>query len=184
MSNISKGLPARAGFFTFAFMKKLIPGMPGRASHFFKSILVIGFLFGFSQAGFAQTRYVQTYKPYADSLSAEYGIPAAVMLGVAILESGSGTSRNAKLLNNHFGIVGKNKLTTVKSRYKQYEHPRESYKDFCKLVKKKKFYEKLKGNTNPTLWIEALSKVGYSEVPETWKSRVLSTIKKNKLASP
>lgn len=133
---------------------------------------------------FAQTKYVKEFKPYADSLSEEYGIPTAVMLGIAILESGSGTSRNAKLLNNHFGIVGKNKLKNIKSRYKQYDHARESYKDFCKLVKKKKFYEKLKGNKNPTVWIEALSKAGYSEVPETWKTRVLSTIKKNKLASP
>ncbi len=171
-------------FFTFVPMKKLILMTSLRASNFFKILLVFGFLFGLSQSGSAQTKYVKQYKPYADSLSAEYGIPAAVMLGVAILESGSGTSRNAKLLNNHFGIVGKNKLTTVKSRYKQYDNPRDSYKDFCKLVKKKKFYEKLKGNTNPTLWIEALSKVGYSEVPETWKTRVLSTIKKNKLASP
>ena len=184
MTNIYRLLPFQHPFFTFAFMKKLILLTPGRVSNFFKLLLVFGFLFGFSQSVLAQTKYVKLYRPYADSLSEEYGIPAAVMLGVAILESGSGTSRNAKLLNNHFGIVGKNKLTTVKSRYKQYNHPRDSYKDFCKLVKKKKFYEKLKGNTNPTLWIEALSKVGYSEVPETWKTRVLSTIKKNKLASP
>ena len=162
-------------------MKKLFNRTP---SAFFKTLIIFGFVLGLSQPLMAQTKYVQLFKPYADSLSREYGIPAAVMLGIAILESGSGTSRNAKLLNNHFGIVGKNKLTEVKSRYKQYDHARDSYKDFCKLVKKKKFYDKLKGNTDPTVWVEALSKAGYSEVPETWKQRVLSTIKKNKLASP
>ena len=165
-------------------MEKLIRRTSGRLSFFFKCLLFFG-IFSLSAAvAFSQTKYVKAYKPYADSLSEEYGIPSAVMLGIAILESGSGTSKNAKLLNNHFGIVGKNKLKDVKSKYKQYDHPRESYKDFCKLVKKKKFYEKLKGNTNPTVWIEALSKAGYSEVPDTWKQRVLSTIKKNKLAAP
>ena len=153
-------------------------------STFFKTLILFVFITGLSQPLLAQTKYVKLFKPYADSLSKEYGIPAAVMLGVAILESGSGTSKNAKALNNHFGIVGKNKLTEYKSRYKQYDHARDSYKDFCKLVKKKKFYDKLKGNSDPTVWIEALSKAGYSEVPETWKERVLSTIKKNKLASP
>jgi Bax protein len=162
-------------------MKKLFNRTP---SAFFKTLILFGFIAGLSQPLLAQTRYVKLFKPYADSLSTEYGIPAAVMLGIAILESGSGTSKNAKALNNHFGIVGKNKLTEYKSRYKQYDHARDSYKDFCKLVKKKKFYDKLKGNPDPTVWIEALSKAGYSEVPETWKQRVLSTIKKNKLASP
>src|SRR5688572_20005315 len=132
---------------------------------------------------FAQSKYVKMYRPLADSLQDEYKIPAAVILAVAILESGSGTSRNAKLLNNHFGIVGKNKLKNVKSRYKQYESVYESYKDFCKLLKKKKYYDKLKGNMNYALWVDAISKAGYSEVPTIWKQRVISTIKKNKLSS-
>jgi flagellum-specific peptidoglycan hydrolase FlgJ len=151
---------------------------------FFRTLFIIGLFALLPQLTWGQTKYVREFRSYADSLSEEYGIPASVMLGVAILESGSGTSRNARILNNHFGIVGKNKITTFRSRYKQYDNPRDSYKDFCKLVKKKKFYEKLKGNTNYALWVDALSKAGYSEVPDTWKQRVLSTIKKNKLASP
>jgi Bax protein len=140
-------------------------------------------LFSISTLTFAQSKYVKMYRPLADSLEEEYKIPASVILGVAILESGSGTSRNAKLLNNHFGIVGKNKLKNVKTRYKQYESVYESYKDFCKLLKKKKYYDKLKGNMNYTLWVDAISKAGYSEVPTIWKQRVISTIKKNKLSS-
>ncbi len=136
-----------------------------------------------STVGFSQSKYIQQYRGLADTLSEEYGIPAAVILGVAILESGSGTSRNAKLLNNHFGIVGKNKLKNVRTRYKQYESVHDSYKDFCKLLKKKKYYKNLKGNMNYTLWVDAISKSGYSEVPATWKQRVISTIKKNKLST-
>lgn len=146
-----------------------------------KALFLVVFLLSLSPV-FSQSKYIQQYRPLADSLSEEYGIPAAVILGVAILESGSGTSRNAKLLKNHFGIVGKNKLKNVKTRYKQYESVHDSYKDFCKLLKKKKFYKNLKGNMNYALWVDSISRAGYSEVPTIWKQRVLSTIKKNKLA--
>jgi flagellum-specific peptidoglycan hydrolase FlgJ len=119
----------------------------------------------------------------ADSLSEEYGIPTSVILGIAILESGSGTSKHAKVLNNHFGIMGKNKQKKGKTKYKEYDNVQECYKDFCKLIKKKKFYNKLKGNKDYNLWIDSISKAGYSEVPAIWKQRVISTIKKNKLAT-
>jgi len=132
---------------------------------------------------FSQSKYVKKYKIVADSLGKEYGIPPSVILGVAILESGSGTSRNAKLLNNHFGIIGKNDLKKMglTSRYKQYKNVIASYVDFCKVLKKKKYYKTLKGNKDYRLWVDAISKAGYSEVPEEWKKRILATIRKNKL---
>lgn len=132
----------------------------------------------------AQGKYIQTYKPLADSLSVVYGIPSSVMLGVAIIESGSGTSRNAKLLNNHFGIVGKNNLLKTKgirSRYKQYPSVKASYIGFCQLLTRKRFYPKLKGNHDYKLWLEAMSKAGYSEAPVEWKSRISAAIRKLKL---
>lgn len=130
--------------------------------------------------------FIEKYGPMADSLSAEYEIPSSVILGVAIVESGAGTSRNCKLLNNFFGIVGKNNLHKtkgIKSRYKQYPDALASFKDFCKLLAKKKYYKKLKGNMDYKLWVDAISKSGYSEAPATWKQRVSDAIKKNKLAS-
>ena len=132
----------------------------------------------------AQTRYIDMYRPLADSLSVVYGIPASVMLGVAIIESGSGTSRNAKLLNNHFGIVGKNNLLKTKgirSRYKQYPSVRASYIGFCQMLTRKRFYQKLKGNNDYKLWLEAMSKAGYSEAPVQWKTRISAAIRKYKL---
>jgi flagellum-specific peptidoglycan hydrolase FlgJ len=138
------------------------------------------------QLSFAQSKYVKKFRPVADSLSTIYGVPTSVILGVAIMESGSGTSRNSKLLNNHFGIVGKNDLLKtkgIKSRYKQYPDALSSYVAFCKLMKKKKFYKKLKGNSDYKLWADAISKAGYSEIPEIWKERLLNIIKKNKLDS-
>lgn len=147
-------------------------------------LLLSGLLTG-PVAGQAKT-FVQRFRPMADSLSAEYGIPAAVILGVAIVESGSGTSRNCKLLNNYFGIVGKNNLLKTKgirSRYKQYPDATASFVDFCKLLARKKYYKKLKGNMDYKAWTEAISKSGYSEAPSIWKQRVNDAIKKNKLAA-
>jgi Bax protein len=138
------------------------------------------------QPAIAQSKYIRKYRPMADSLSAVYKIPASVMLGVAILESGSGTSRNCKLLNNHFGIVGKNnvlKTKGIKTRYKQYPDSLASYVDFCKVIQRKKFYKKLRDNMDHKLWVDAISKAGYSEVPEYWKTKVLETIRKNKLSA-
>jgi flagellum-specific peptidoglycan hydrolase FlgJ len=137
-----------------------------------------------SLAGTSQKIYIKKYRPLADSLGAEYGIPASLILGVALLESASGTSANCKLLNNHFGMEGKNsafKRKKIKTRYKEYKSARDSYIDFCKLLSHRKYYKKLKGNLNFHLWVDAISKSGYSEVPSIWKERVTSTILKNHL---
>ncbi len=135
----------------------------------------------------AQSKYVRKYSGLADSLQEVYGIPAAVILGIAIIESSSGTSRNCRLLHNHFGIVGRNNLLKkkgIKTRYKQYPNDSSSYFDFCRLMTTKRFYSKLKGNMDYKLWIDAISKTRYSEVPALWKQRVLSAIRKNKLSAP
>lgn len=134
----------------------------------------------------AQSKYVRKYSGLADSLQEAYGIPTAVILGIAIIESSSGTSRNCRLLKNHFGIVGRNNLLKtrgIKTRYKQYDSDTSSYVDFCRLMTRKRFYPKLKGNMDYKLWIDAISKAKYSEVPDVWKQRILSAIRKNRLSA-
>jgi len=133
-----------------------------------------------------QTAYIKRYKPLADSLAATVEMPASVILGIAALESGFGTSRNAKLLHNHFGVKGKNhlwKIKKIKSLYKQYLTVKDSYIDFIRVVRSKSYYKLLKGKKNATDWINAISKSGYSEVPKIWQHRVLLIIKKYKLES-
>ena len=140
-------------------------------------------LFAF-HAATAQSKYIKQYKPIADSLSEIYGIPISVMLGIAIIESGAGSSRNCKLLNNHFGIKGKNDLLKTKgirTAYKQYPDGRSSYVAFSKLMTRKKFYPKLKGNMDHLLWLDAISKAGYSTVPDEWKRNITAAIRKHKL---
>lgn len=132
-----------------------------------------------------QEKYIKQYRPIADSLSAIYGIPTSVMLGIAIIESGAGKSRNCKLLNNHFGIKGKNNLLKtkgIKTAYKQYPDGRASYISFSRLMTRKKFYPKLKGKMDHKLWLDAISKSGYSTVPEEWKRNITAAIRKHNLA--
>ena len=137
------------------------------------------------QPVFGQEKYIKQYKPIADSLSSVYGIPTSVMLGIAIIESGAGKSRNCKLLNNHFGIKGKNNLLKtkgIKTAYKQYPDGRASYVSFSRLMTRKKFYPKLKGKMDHKLWLDAISKSGYSTVPDEWKRNITAAIRKHKLA--
>jgi len=147
--------------------------------------LLIFFVMLAFQTVSAQSKYIKQYKPIADSLSDIYGVPTSVMLGVAIIESGAGKSRNCKLLNNHFGVKGKNNLLKtkgIKSAYKQYRDGRASYVAFCQLMTRKKFYSKLKGKNDHKLWLEAISKAGYSTVPDEWKRNITAAIRKHKLA--
>jgi flagellum-specific peptidoglycan hydrolase FlgJ len=105
-------------------------------------------------------------------------------LGVSIIESASGTSRNCRLLKNFFGVKGKNTLMKTKgirSAYKQYPSDTASFVDFCKIVSRKKIYASLKGNKDSQKWVLALSKTGYSEVPGTWQGLISSAIRKHQL---
>lgn len=124
----------------------------------------------------AQHSYVKDYKSLATDLSSKYGIPASIILSVAFVESGGGTSKNSKTLNNHFGIVGKN--TVNNSRYKSFSSVKESYEAFCQMITRKKYYEKLKGNDNHSDWVKAIAAAGYSTQPEEWKRRINSIISK------
>jgi flagellum-specific peptidoglycan hydrolase FlgJ len=114
-----------------------------------------------SNVGFAQqstSNYLKKFKPVSVELMQETGIPASVILGIAMLESGTGTSKNAKLLHNHFGIVGRNNLSTTnpgtKSRYKQYLSDVASYEHFVELLTKKKWFADLKGNSDHNAWLQ------------------------------
>jgi len=131
-----------------------------------------------------QGSYVKKYAPLADSLAKAYEIPVKVILTVAVIESGSGTSRNARLLNNHFGMKGKNQLLKthgIRSAYKQYPSVYDSYVDFVRLLSERKYYARLKGNPSCETWFDAMSKSGYSHKPAEWKKLMMNGMKKIKL---
>lgn len=145
----------------------------------FAVLLMIG------QVGFGQkviNNYITRFSPIARDLSTSYGIPVAVILGISILESGSGTSVNCRQLNNYFGVTGRNKLRKRHSAYKQYDNPEDSFRDFCAIVSRKSFYPKLKNNTNYRTWLTAMNHASYAGAKSIWISRVTSIIIKHKLA--
>jgi Bax protein len=128
--------------------------------------------------------YVEKYKPLCDSLSAEYGIPSNVIIGVAMLESANGNSKVCRLLHNHFGIVGKNNLRethNIKSRYKAFENDTQSFVYFCKLVSSRKYYPKLKGTENINKWLFSIGRAGYCAKPKFWSRTIITLLKKSNL---
>lgn len=137
-----------------------------------------------SSANKVVRKYINQYKELRASLAKEYGIPVSIITAISIVESGAGTSRNCRLLKNHFGMIGKNNLKKtkgIKTRFKQYATDEDSYKDFCRMVSKKKYYPILKGNNNYKKWIDAMAKAGYSTTPLVWKKEISNAIKNYKL---
>ena len=73
----------------------------------------------------AQNSYISQYKAFATELSQEFGIPTVVILSIAYMETGGGTSSACKVLNNHFGMTGKNDINS--SRFKSFADSKSSY---------------------------------------------------------
>lgn len=125
--------------------------------------------------------YITRFSQLARDLKTEWGIPASIILGVSILESGSGTSINARQLNNYFGITGKNSLKHRRTAYKQFATPADSFEGFCKMISSKKFYKGLKNNMDYTAWLTAMNKANYAGAKGVWIARVKSVIQKHHL---
>lgn len=124
--------------------------------------------------------YVDKYSPIAKEMMEEHGVPASVILAIAMHESGNGGSRVAKNLNNHFGVKGKNNSTVIRSAYKGYRSVLDSYDDFVGIVKRKKttqsLFEKHPGEKYEA-WVKAIARSGYS-TSKGWTAKVIATIKR------
>ncbi|HTN16909.1 MAG TPA: glucosaminidase domain-containing protein [Chitinophagaceae bacterium] len=126
--------------------------------------------------------YVEQHKQTAILLMKQSGIPASIILGVSMVESAMGKSKNCRLLNNYFGIKGKNTLHKGKSghrsAYKQYPSAAASFKDFVRIVSKKKYYPALRGNMDYKKWLVHMNKHGYAEAKGKWINDVSLMIRK------
>ncbi len=128
----------------------------------------------------AQTHpYLESNKSIATELSEKYGIPVSVILSIAFVESGAGTSKNSTKFNNHFGIVGKN---NPQSKYRSFSSVKECYETFCKLIVKKNYYTSLKGSADLSKWLNAIASAGYSTQPKEWMRRINMIISKYSLS--
>lgn len=139
-------------------------------------ICVSGAAFGQSAA----STYIEKYKEEAIKKMNEYGVPASIILGVAMHESGSGTSKIAKYLNNHFGKKGKNDSKEIHSAYKGYNSVEESYEDFITTLKShvqfSRLFEKYAVYDYKN-WALGIQRGGYA-ASKTWASQVLAIINK------
>jgi flagellum-specific peptidoglycan hydrolase FlgJ len=129
----------------------------------------------------AAKKYIEMYNEAAIRTMNEYGIPASIVLGVAIHESASGNSKIAKYLNNHFGMKGSSGPKPIKSSYKGYQDVHESYSDFASLLHKRfsSLFKKYPISDYRS-WVYGIQRGGYA-ASGTWASQVMSIIKAYKL---
>lgn len=149
-------------------------------------ISIVVFLMGSTQASHAQKtaqEYINTYKEQAVSAMEEFGVPASIILAVAMHESANGTSRVATYLNNHFGIKGPNNSKQIRSSYKGYASVQESYDDFINYLKNRKQFQSLFTKCSPydyQAWAYGIMKGGYAG-SKAWASHIVAMIKKHQL---
>src|SRR5690606_11249052 len=132
---------------------------------------------------FSPSSYIAEHKQIAQQLMLETGVPASVILAIAIHVSAYGNSRIAQHLNNHFGIKGKNNSRTIRSAYKGYSSVKESYLDFVGLLKRRKATNRLfeaHDQTDYKEWVQGIARSGYS-MTGSWSSKVLATINRYNL---
>jgi|SRR5690606_24744657 len=137
----------------------------------------------YGQKRLTAEEYIEKHKEAAVRYMNEYGVPASIILGIAYHESAGGTSKIARYLNNHFGIKGKNNSTEIRSAYKGYDSVSDSYRDFVKLMERRKQYNKLidqYGPGNYKDWIYGIARGGYA-MSRTWPSKVIAIIDKYEL---
>jgi len=128
--------------------------------------------------------YIARYDSVAVAIMLEHQFPASLVLGLAIHESGAGTSRLSREQCNHFGMKGKRPskktITGTTMRHLELETDGAYFFHFARLFTDKKSYEKLRGNPDPVEWLKALKRTGYA-ASSKWVSRVNNIIKKYNL---
>lgn len=159
-----------------------------------KKILLITTLLVSTLAASAQKNtsesYIQQFKDAAIRIMHQTGVPASIVLGVAMHESACGNSHIARVLNNQFGMRGNSVNTytdshnkTVRTTYKQYDSVLESFEDFARIMTEKKQFSRLGdkySHYDYKDWAHGIQKSGYCS-SHTWAAQVLGIINKYQL---
>lgn len=117
--------------------------------------------------------YIENYKGVAQANMEKYGIPASIILGQAILESGSGTGALSVQANNHFGIkchkdwLGqtiKYDDDAVDECFRKYYNASDSFRDHALFLTSKARYAPLfeLDKTDYKAWAKGLKAAGYA----------------------
>ncbi len=117
--------------------------------------------------------YIENYKGVAQANMQKYGIPASIILGQAILESGSGTGTLSVQANNHFGIkchkdwlgqTVKYDDDAIDECFRKYYNASESFRDHALFLTSRPRYAPLfkLNKTDYKAWAKGLKAAGYA----------------------
>jgi flagellum-specific peptidoglycan hydrolase FlgJ len=150
--------------------------------------LLISSLGAFAQKNTSQS-YIEQFKDNAIQIMHETGIPASIILGIAMHESGCGNSTIAQHLNNQFGVKGgggavfyKNQKK-VHSAYKKYDSILESFEDFARIITERQQLGRISDQLSQNdyvKWVKGIQKSGYAS-SKKWGAQVLAIIRKYQL---
>jgi flagellum-specific peptidoglycan hydrolase FlgJ len=142
----------------------------------------------FAQKNTSQS-YIEQFKDNAVSIMHETGIPASIILGIAMHESGNGNSAIAQNLNNQFGVKGGGGAVYTKhkkkvhSAYKKYDSVLESFDDFARIITQRQQLGRLASDLSQydyEKWVKGIQRSGYAS-SRKWASQVLGIIRKYQL---
>ncbi len=135
--------------------------------------------------------YIDKYKTIAKQDMLQYGIPASITLGQAILESGAGTGPLSAQANNHFGIKCHKEWTGPSIKYdddeaqecfRKYTNPNDSFRDHSLFLTSRPRYAalfNLEKNDYPA-WAKGLKAAGYATDKE-YANKLIGLIERYQL---
>jgi flagellum-specific peptidoglycan hydrolase FlgJ len=160
-----------------------------------KKFLLLTVMLGYALVVSAQKNtpqsYIEQYKADAIRIMHETGVPASIVLGVAMHESGCGNSALAKNLNNQFGVKGSDRNVyyahkkKVSTSYKKYGSIYDSFQDFARILTERKEFSGLAESLTHFDyfgWAHGIQKHGYAS-SHKWATQVTGLIKKYQLYS-
>ena len=133
--------------------------------------------------------YIEKFKDNAIRIMHESGVPASIVLAVAMHESANGNSSIAQHLNNQFGVKGFNSIVyykgnkKVRSSYKKYGSVMDSFQDFARIMTERKQFSHLADELSHydyAGWAHGIQRSGYAG-SHLWASQVLGIIRKYQL---
>ena len=156
-----------------------------------KKILLIACLLSSTFAASAQNTsfsYVDKFKSNAIRIMHESGVPASIILAIAMHESANGNSKLARTQNNHFGVKGRSPVSytgrkATKSSYKQYDSAMDSFQDFARIMTERKQFSHLNdkfSHYDYKSWVKGIQRSGYAS-SKKWGAQVLGLINKYEL---
>ena len=135
--------------------------------------------------------YIENYKGVAQANMVKYGIPASIILGQAILESGSGTGTLSAQANNHFGIkchkdwlgqTVKYDDDAVDECFRKYYNASDSFRDHALFLTNRPRYSPLfkLNKTDYKSWAKGLKAAGYATDPQ-YPTKLIALIERYQL---